>query len=119
MQSRFFHGDLTPTDVARALVARFNSGNLRAQMIGSEDKVAVQVATHEWARSGGRTALTVHLRKVADGLAVEIGQQAWLGVADSLGTTVLAAWRNPWALLNRLDDLAQDIEHLQLSDRVW
>ena len=49
----------------------------------------------------------------------EIGQQAWFGVAASLGTTALSALRNPFALLGRLDDLAQDIENLTLSDRVW
>ncbi|MEJ2601252.1 MAG: zinc ribbon domain-containing protein, partial [Anaerolineales bacterium] len=37
----------------------------------------------------------------------------------SLGETVFTAWRNPFGLIHRLDDLAQDIDHLQLSDRVW
>ncbi|HEY6074337.1 MAG TPA: zinc ribbon domain-containing protein, partial [Anaerolineales bacterium] len=48
-----------------------------------------------------------------------IGQQAWLGVAASLGTTAFWAIRNPFSLLGRLDDLAQDIENLQLTERVW
>jgi hypothetical protein len=50
---------------------------------------------------------------------LEIGQQAWLGVAASLGQTAFSALRNPFSLLGRLDDLAQDIENIQLSDRVW
>jgi DNA-directed RNA polymerase subunit RPC12/RpoP len=69
--------------------------------------------------SGGQTALTISLQKVEDGLAVQVGKQAWLGVAASLGMTALSAWRNPFNLLNRLDDLAQDIENLQPSERVW
>jgi RNA polymerase subunit RPABC4/transcription elongation factor Spt4 len=31
----------------------------------------------------------------------------------------MAALLNPWSLLNRLDDIAQDVENLQLSERVW
>ena len=33
--------------------------------------------------------------------------------------TALTAIRNPFFLINRLDDIAQDIENLQLSDEVW
>ena len=50
---------------------------------------------------------------------VELGEQAWLGVAASLGQTAWAALRNPFSLLSRLDDLAQDVENIQLGDRVW
>lgn len=50
---------------------------------------------------------------------VELGQQAWLGVAASLGTSALAALRNPFSLLGRLDDIAQDIESLQIGERIW
>ena len=48
-----------------------------------------------------------------------MGQQAWLGIAASLGTTAISVLRNPWNLVNRLDDLAQDIENLQMSDDIW
>jgi hypothetical protein len=50
---------------------------------------------------------------------VQIGEQAWLGVAASLGVSALSVLRNPLSLLARLDDIAQDIEHLSLSDEVW
>lgn len=119
MDTRIFHGDISPSDFARALVARFNRGNLRAQQFGSGDKVVVQIATPRQPASGGHTAMTVNLEKVSDGVAVQIGEQSWLGVAASLGTTALWAWRNPWNILSRLDDLAQDIEHLQLQEDVW
>jgi DNA-directed RNA polymerase subunit RPC12/RpoP len=54
-----------------------------------------------------------------DGIAVQIGEQAWLGVAASIGTTILSVWRNPLTLLHRLDDIAQDVESLQITDQVW
>ncbi len=47
---------------------------------------------------------------------VELGQQAWLGVAASLGQTAFSVFRNPFSLIGRLDDLAQDIESMQLSE---
>lgn len=119
MQPRIYHGTLTLEDIARALLARFNRGTLRAQQFSSDDKTIVQIATRDGARSGGQTALTVTLHKVEDGVAVQVGKQAWLGVAASLGMTAFTALRNPFNLLNRLDDLAQDIENLQLSDEVF
>ena len=119
MEPRIYHGDIAPEDFARALVAKFNYGNLSAQQLGSGDKVVVQITTSQMRQSGGNTALSVILQKVEDGVAVTIGRQAWLGVAASLGQTALAAWRNPFNLLGRLDDLAQDIESLQLSEQVW
>jgi hypothetical protein len=119
MEPRIYHGNITSADFARALVAKFNYGNLHAQQLGSGDKVIVQITTSQMARSGGNTALSVILQSVEDGVAVTIGSQAWLGVAASLGQTAMAALHNPFNLLGRLDDLAQDIESLQLSDQVW
>jgi hypothetical protein len=122
MDQRIFHGNLTPTDIARALTASLNTGNMHTQAFGDSDKMAVQIATRPGAMAGGQTALTVTIQKVEDGVLVQIGQQAWLGVAASLGATALtalSALRNPFSLLGRLDDLAQDIESLQLTERVW
>jgi hypothetical protein len=100
-------------------MAEFNRGNLQAQMIGAKDKMAVQIATRNGAMSGGQTALTINLQAIEDGVMIELGQQAWLGVAASLGHTAISALRNPFSLLGRLDDLAQDIESLQLNDKAW
>ena len=150
MERRIFHGILSPTDIAQALLAEFNRGNLRAQVVGKSDKMAVQIGTRPGAMSGGQTALTVTIQNVADGIMielgqqawpgsrsggqtaitvtiqkapdgimVELGQQAWLGVAASLGQTAFSLFRNPFNLIGRLDDLAQDIESLQLSENVW
>lgn len=119
MEMRTYHGEISPSDFARTLLAQFNRGNLRAQQLGNGEKIVVQIATRDMPASGGQTAMTIQLQKAADGVSIQIGKQAWLGVAASLGMTALSAWRNPWSLLTRLDDLAQDLENLQLSEQVW
>lgn len=119
MEPRIFHGNLTPKELADALVAEFNRGNYHVQRFSQGDHVLVQITTQEHPQSGGSTSITISLQKVEDGVAVQIGRQAWFGVAASLGETVFRTWLNPWSLVNRLDDLAQDIESLQLSEEVW
>ena len=119
MDRRIFHGNIKPNDIAHALMAEFNRGNLQAQVLGNKDKMAVQIVTRSGAMSGGQTALTINLQAVEDGIMVELGQQAWIGIAASLGQTALSALRNPFSLLGRLDDLAQDIESMQLNDNIW
>ena len=119
MDRKFYHGDLSPADIARGLIAEFNRGNLRAQVIGESDELAVQIATRPGTTSGGQTALTITIRKSEDGVLVESGSQAWLGTAASLGHTTIATLANPWNLLTRPDDLAQDVENLQLMERAW
>lgn len=79
----------------------------------------VQVSTRPDAMSGGQTAMTVTIQTLEEGIMIELGQQAWMGVAASLGVSALAALKNPFSLLGRLDDIAQDIENLSLRERVW
>jgi hypothetical protein len=119
MEQRIFHGNLTTIDLGNALIARFNRGNLRAQQLGDAERLIVQIGSRPGAISGGDTTLSVILQKVEDGVSVQVGQQAWLGIAASLGTTAISALRNPFNLLGRLDDLAQDIQNLQIEDQVW
>ena len=122
MQSRIYHGDIEPNDIARALVAYFHRGNFRVQQIGKNEKLNVQIATHQMATSGGQTASGIAIEKVEDGISIQVGQQAWIGVAASLGKTaitLMTALKNPFRLLERLDDLAQDIESLRLSEEIW
>ena len=118
-ETRIYHGEMNPSDIARDIIAQFNRGNYRVQQIGRDPKIAVQISTREFAQSGGQTALTITLHKVADGVSIQVGNQAWMGVAASLGVTALSALRNPLSLLDRIDDLAQDIESLQLDDEIW
>lgn len=120
MERKIFHGTLKPADIAQALLAEFNQGNMRAQTLGHSDRMVVQVGTRPDALSGGQTAMTVTIQSLEDeGIMVELGQQAWLGVAASLGMSALAAIKNPFSLLGRLDDIAQDIENLQIKEKVW
>jgi hypothetical protein len=116
---KIFHGNIKPREIAQALIAEFNQSNLRAQQLGSGNEIIVQIATRKIRKSGGKTALTVTLEKIEDGVIVEVGKQTWLGIAASLGTTAISALRNPFALIHRLDDVAQDIESLQIQDRIW
>jgi predicted RNA-binding Zn-ribbon protein involved in translation (DUF1610 family) len=119
MDSKFFHGQLSPIDIARGLIAEFDRGNLRAQIVGESDDLAVQIATRPGTSSGGQTALTINIRRSEDGVLVQSGTQQWLGTAASLGRTTIAALVNPWNLLHRLDDIAQDVENIQLMERAW
>lgn len=119
MPQRIYHGNLRNTDLAEAIHGYFSRGNLRVQRYGEGDSITVQIATSPYAVSGGTTALSVLLQNVEDGVAVEISKQAWFGIAASLGMTTIAALRNPLTLINRLDDIAQDIEYVQLVDNVW
>lgn len=119
MEQRVYHGPISPQILAQNLIACFNRGNYHVHQIGNGDQMAVQITTNDSPASGGQTALTVTLQSVEDGVSVQVGNQALFGVAASLGWTALSALRNPFSLLGRLDDLAQDIESMQLSDEVW
>ncbi|MEN6436405.1 MAG: zinc-ribbon domain-containing protein [Anaerolineaceae bacterium] len=118
MDTKIYHGNITPSEIAQGLMAYFDRGNYRVQQVGDQNQVTVQIATIDHPLSGGQTAMSVRLENVEDGISVTIGQQVWLGVAASLGATAIAALRNPFSLLGRLDDLAQDIESLQIRDKV-
>jgi len=119
METRIYHGKFSPADIAQNLIVYFNRGNFMVQQIGEGSNLAVQIASRNQASSGGQTALSVTLQVVTDGVSVQVGQQAWVSVAASLGFSALAALINPWNLLGRLDDIAQDIESIQLKDEVW
>ena len=119
MKKEIFHGNLTPRDLANALEAAFNQSNLFVTTHGSGKRLSVQISTRPNARSGGETALMIYIEKVHDGVHVQLGDQATMGIVASLGKTAWTAIRNPFSLINRLDDIAQDVENLQLDDEVW
>jgi hypothetical protein len=119
MDRRIFHGNLTPTEVAQALEAEFNQGNTQTQLLGDANNLTVQIASSQWAHSGGKTAMSVNIQKIEDGVMVQVGEQQWLGVAASLGQTAIATFMNPLNLLGRLDDIAQDVSNLQMNEKVW
>jgi hypothetical protein len=118
MDQKIYHGSITPSDVASVLNSQFNRGAFKVLQQGTSDQMAVQIAnTHS--PTGGETALTVLIQTVEDGIAVKVGQQALFGVAASIGFSIFSTLRNPWNLLGRLDDLATDIESLNLTQQVW
>lgn len=119
MTTRIYHGDIQPEDLARNLIAYYNRGNYQVQRYGSGDKLAVQIATRENRRSGGQTAMTANISKVEDGVSITLSNQMWFGLAASLGLTAISALRNPFTLINRFDDIAQDVESLQLEEAIW
>jgi rRNA maturation endonuclease Nob1 len=119
MTTRIYHGELDPRQIANNLSAAFHRGNYRVQQIGDKNNLAVQIATRPGRSSGGPTAMTATISKVSDGLSITLGKQNWFGLAASLGLTALSAVRNPLSLINRLDDLAQDVESITLEDQIW
>ena len=119
MKKKIFHGDIHPRSIAETLIAEFNHGNLKAQHSKTPTGRIVQISTRKSRQSGGKTGLTISIQKVSDGVSVELGDQSMFGVAASLGTTALAALQNPFSLLGRLDDIAQDIESMQIDEKVW
>ena len=96
MDRQIYHGDLNPSDIAQALLAEFNQGNLRAQILGQADNLAVQIGTRLGAASGGKTALAVTIQKVSD------------GSDDSNWTTRMARHRN----FSRLDSRCRSAKSL-------
>lgn len=119
MTPRIYHGNITSSDIANAIVGQFNNRNLRVQQFTSGQSTVVQISTSPYAASGGTTGLSVLIQQVEDGISISMSKQAWFGIAASLGVSTIAALHNPLNLLNRLDDIAQDVEYLQLVDRVW
>jgi DNA-directed RNA polymerase subunit RPC12/RpoP len=117
--TRAYYGNIYALDLARALKAAFHRGNYAVQTYGKPEKIILQISTHRQISKGGQTALTVHLTDIPDGVMVSMQQQKWLGVAASLGVSALATAVNPWNLLSRIDDIAQDIESLNLIDDIW
>jgi len=83
MTPRIYHGSFSPEDIARDLISYFHRGNYQVQRLGGPDNMAVQIATRRNLTSGGATALTVSLQKVADGVSVQLSNQAWFGLPAS------------------------------------
>ena len=119
METRIYHGNITAENLAKALSTRFTQGDMSARAVRSGQQIIVQIGTRQYRKSGGQTALGVVLQQLDDGVAIKIGKQDWLGIAASLGISALSLRRSPLNIINRLDDIAQDIQNLNLDDRVW
>ena len=119
MEHKIFHGNITPQDISKSIIAHFYRGNYRVQQIGNGENIIIQIASIMNATSGGQTSIGVSVQKFEDGVMVQIGKQSWMGIAASLGKTALSAIHNPLSLLGRIDDVAQDIESLSIRDEIW
>ena len=73
--TRVYHGNIRAVDIARTLKGEFHRGNYVVQTYGKPDKIVLQIATRQHIRSGGQTALTVHLDDTDDGVMVGIQKQ--------------------------------------------
>jgi hypothetical protein len=119
MTQKVFHGEITPDDLATALEGEFSRGDLSVTRSGGGDKSVVNIHTPQYRTAGGTTALVITIQKHHDGIVVVMGDQEWLGIVASLGQTALSALQNPWNLLNRLDDVAADVDSMKLPEKVW
>ncbi len=119
MTTKIYHGNITAKTLAQAISTRFTDEDLLARYSKNDDQYIVRIASRRDAQSGGKTSIGVVLQQLEDGVAVRIGKQDWLGIAASLGVSALTLRMNPFGLIGRLDDIAQDIENLSLDDRLW
>lgn len=117
MEQRTYHGKITPDELAQALAARFNSDDMSASVSGDEDKLLVSISSSGW--QGGKTALPVGISAVSGGVLVTVGQHDVLGVAADLVQTGLAALVNPMTVIGEIDDVARNVERLNLPRLVW
>ncbi len=119
MTQKVYHGNITPEDMAVALQGEFNRGDLRVARSGDKEKLAINISTPQSRAAGGNTSLAIVIQKHEDGILVNVGDQEWLGIAADFGKTALQALQNPWSLIGRLDDIAADVDSLQLPEKVW
>ena len=120
MEQRTYRGDIDVEGLAGALLARFNHGELMAQAVrGQDSHIMVQIATRDSGWGAARSALSVGIAPVQDGVRVTVGEQRWLDAVANLALTGLGALINPRSLLWRIDDIARDVGKLTLDDQVW
>ena len=118
MEQRTFRGDLSPDELANALMARFNQGRTIAQWLSQGDRVLVQVGTRD-RHNRIENALTVTISKTSDGVNVAVGEQAVLDAAADLAQAGLGALLNPLSLLGNLGEIASDVSSFSIPQQVW
>ena len=118
MEQRTYHGDLSPDEIANALLAQFNQGSFAAQRLSQGDRALVQVGTRD-RHNRIENALTVTISKTPDGVNVAVGDQQVLGAAADLAQAGLGALFNPLSLLGNLGEIAGDVSSFSLPQQVW
>ncbi len=119
MAERKFRGNITPGDLAEALVTQFNRGDYRAHKVGRGTQAVVQISTNRRIRGEPDTAITVTIAPTEEGVKVDMGEPQWLEVAADLVQTGLGALINPWSLVHRVDDVARNVQDLNLPQQIW
>ena len=120
IEQRLYHGKIKASDLARALVLRFNEGETSARwMRGDEQQTVVQVRSRRIERGDPNTTITVHITPTKTGITVAVSEQQWLGVAADLAKTGVLGWLNPRRLLGELDDIARNVRWLGLRSEIW
>ena len=118
MEQRTYHGDLSPDEIAHALLAQFNQGTFAVQQISQGDRALVQIGTRD-RRNRVENALTVTIGKTPDGVNVAVGDQQLLDAAADLAQAGLGALFNPLSLLGNLGEIAGDVSSFSLPQQVW
>jgi ribosomal protein L40E len=119
MTQKVYHGSITPDDLAVAMQGEFSRGDLRVSRSGDATKIVINISTPQSRAAGGNTSLAVIIQQHEDGILVNMGDQEWLGIAADFGKTALDVLQNPWSIIGRLDDIAANVDSLQLPEKVW
>ena len=115
MITKTYYGKFKIDHFLNFLAAAFRDQNLEVHVSKHAERNVVRFVSARTARSGGQFALNLILTEFDGGVRIDIGNPEALGVAASLGKTAIAALINPYNLLVRLDDVAQDIENITLD----
>jgi len=108
VEQRAYHGEIDPSDLAQALVLRFNEGETRAHyMKGQAGRAVVQIQNRQREYGDPTTAVTVHISPTKTGITVSVSEQKVLSVAADMAKTGLQTWLNPVRLLGEIDDIAR------------
>ena len=109
----------TPKDFMEALKFEFDTPNFDVEIKPiSPDHYESRIFTSRNNTSESQTSINITAILTENGLSITASDQEWGQIAASLGTTVVAAIINPINLLGRIDNLAVDVENMQLSERI-
>lgn len=108
-----------PDEFIRSLVHEFDTDSFDVfTEIEPDETISAHLTSQNQFGGGSRTSIYVYVRKQKDDLLITVSEQEWSSIASSLGKTIFSTVINPINLLHRLDDIAVDVQNLQLGDRV-
>ena len=108
-----------PNDFLQALRFEFDTDAFDVSIQATAKNVYdVRIYSQNNRMRGSQTSIFIHVTQTERGLEVSISDQEWGQIAASLGTTVAATFFNPINIIHRLDDLAVDVQNMQLGERV-